>query len=51
MSLLFAVMIGGALGSGSRYLVGLGLSGSTHFPLGTLTVNLLGCFMIGVLAT
>ncbi|MBN1687647.1 MAG: fluoride efflux transporter CrcB [Candidatus Omnitrophica bacterium] len=43
---------GGALGTISRYA----LSGvvyrvlGTQFPLGTLTVNLLGCFLIGFLA-
>lgn len=50
MKLLF-VAIGGALGSILRY----GLSGSSHrhldgvFPWGTLTVNLIGSFLIGLL--
>lgn len=49
---LFLVMAGGALGSGARFLVGrwaLGAFGP-NFPVGTLTVNLLGGFAMGVLA-
>jgi len=44
-------MLGGALGTVSRYL----LTGATHrvfvsdFPYGTLVVNLLGSFVIGLL--
>lgn len=51
-SVLF-VALGGALGSVSRYLLGTWtqtLSKSLDFPYGTLTVNLIGCFIIGVLA-
>jgi CrcB protein len=51
-SILF-VALGGALGSVSRYLLGTWmqtLSKSLDFPYGTLTVNLIGCFVIGVLA-
>src|SRR5512140_176252 len=51
-SILF-VALGGALGSVSRYLVGTwtqSLSQSIDFPYGTLTVNLLGCFVIGFLS-
>jgi len=47
------VALGGALGSVSRYLLGTWtqtLSKSLDFPYGTLTVNLIGCFVIGVLA-
>ena len=50
MSTLFWVMGGGALGSGLRYGVGLWLN-RPAFPMGTLAVNLLGCFLIGGLAT
>lgn len=45
------VMIGGGLGAVSRYGIGL-LSArlwGPHFPWGTLTVNLVGCFLIGLL--
>lgn len=50
---VFYVAIGGALGSVSRYLLGVwtqSLSKSLDFPVGTLTVNLLGCFVIGFLS-
>ena len=50
MTTLFWVMSGGALGSGLRYGVGLWLN-RPAFPMGTLAVNLLGCFLIGGLAT
>ena len=50
MSTLFWVMGGGALGSGLRYGVSLWLN-RPAFPMGTLAVNLLGCFLIGGLAT
>ncbi len=44
------VAVGGAIGSVLRYYVGqwaLRLAGPT-FPWGTLTVNVVGCFVIGV---
>lgn len=47
------VALGGALGSVSRYLLGTwtqSLSKSIDFPYGTLTVNLIGCFVIGFLS-
>jgi len=47
------VALGGALGSVSRYLVGTWVqsaSQSIDFPYGTLTVNLIGCFVIGFLS-
>lgn len=48
-----AVAVGGALGSvarhGVNHLVHVRLL-STRFPLGTIVVNLVGCFVIGVLA-
>ena len=50
MTTLLWVMGGGALGSGLRYGVGLWLN-RPGFPVGTLTVNLLGCLLIGSLAT
>ncbi len=52
MSILF-VAFGGALGSVSRYLLGTwiqSVSKSIDFPFGTLTVNLIGCFVIGFLS-
>jgi fluoride exporter len=52
MNLILLVAIGGALGSVARYLVSVysaqlfGLS----FPWGTLTVNIVGSFAMGLLA-
>ena len=43
--------LGGAVGSMLRYAVTVGLQGGgARFPTGTLAVNLIGCFAIGVLA-
>jgi len=45
------VMAGGSLGAASRYgisLLAVKMWG-TRFPWGTLTVNLAGCFLIGLL--
>ena len=43
---------GGLIGSVARYLVVVWLSGdgSARFPLGTFTVNIVGCFLIGLIA-
>jgi fluoride exporter len=45
------VMIGGSLGAASRFGVGLLAARfwGTQFPWGTLIVNLIGCFAIGLL--
>jgi CrcB protein len=50
---IILVGIGGAAGSIARYLTGTwvqAVSKSVDFPYGTLTVNLLGCFVIGALS-
>jgi len=47
------VAFGGALGSISRYVLGTWIqtiSKSIDFPYGTLVVNLIGCFVIGLLS-
>ena len=47
---LLSIACGGALGALARHLIGLGflrLLGPTTFPLGTVTVNVLGSFLIG----
>src|SRR6266536_1881002 len=43
------VMVGGGIGSVARYLTTLAAVRfvSATFPLGTLVVNLVGCFLIG----
>lgn len=48
---ILLVMLGGSLGAASRYgitLLSVKMWG-TRFPWGTLTANLLGCFLIGLL--
>lgn len=51
---LFSVAIGGALGASLRYLTGIGIVrvlGHTGFPLGILTVNVIGSFLMGMFIT
>ncbi|WP_426131105.1 fluoride efflux transporter CrcB [Pararhizobium sp. PWRC1-1] len=52
MTHILLVAAGGAVGSVLRYLVGLWTlrSFGPSFPWGTLTVNITGSFLIGVLA-
>jgi CrcB protein len=47
-----AVAIGGAVGSVMRYLLAGWIQQSSEwvFPLGTFAVNVIGCFVVGVLA-
>ena len=49
---LLLVMAGGALGAGARHLVGRGMLAwlGASFPWGTLSVNLLGGLLMGLLA-
>ena len=47
---ILAVGVGSFLGGEGRYLVSLAMKGvSKGFPWVTLTVNLVGCFLIGLL--
>jgi len=50
--ILFLIALGGAAGSVLRYLLGGRVQHfAPHgFPVGTLTVNVLGCLLIGALA-
>ncbi len=53
MNMILAVATGGALGAAGRFLVGkimLRLMGP-GFPWGTLTVNIVGSFVIGLMVT
>lgn len=52
MQQAFLVFLGGGLGSVLRWLTGLGAARllGTTFPYGTLSVNLLGGLVIGLLA-
>jgi CrcB protein len=51
MSKILLVFLGGGFGAGLRYFVAGSewLRMDNGFPLGTLSVNLIGCFLIGVL--
>jgi len=53
MKALLLAAAGGAIGAGARYLVSaaaIRIAGPTAaFPWGTFTVNVLGCFLMGVL--
>ena len=51
MKNILLVALGGALGSSLRYLVSKWISAgwAASFPLGTFTVNILGCLLIGLL--
>ena len=42
--------LGGFLGSMGRYWVSVQMSDHQYFPFGTLIVNLVGCFLIGMLS-
>ncbi|QDY69863.1 fluoride efflux transporter CrcB [Qingshengfaniella alkalisoli] len=46
------VALGGAIGASGRYLAGVlivRLFGIGHFPLGIITVNIIGSFLMGML--
>jgi CrcB protein len=51
MTRFLLVCLGGALGSGARYLTTIGAAGlfGIAFPYGTLIVNILGSFLLGFL--
>ena len=53
MKSLLLVALGGAVGSVARYGLStlvMGYAGGARFPAGTFVVNVLGCFVAGVLA-
>ncbi|MBU6206822.1 MAG: fluoride efflux transporter CrcB [Alphaproteobacteria bacterium] len=52
MQALIIVMLGGGLGAGMRHLTGLAMLRliGPGFPYGTLTANLVGGFLMGILA-
>lgn len=48
---LIIIMLGGSLGAASRYLIGImaARAWGVNFPWGTLIVNMVGCFLIGLI--
>lgn len=52
MTRLILICLGGAFGTGARYLIGLwaGRALGPAFPYGTLLVNVIGCFLIAAIA-
>lgn len=51
LTTLLQVALGGAIGASARYAAGVGivrLAGHGGFPLGVITVNILGSFLMGV---
>lgn len=48
---IVGLMLGGALGALARYLVTLALQSllTSSFPLGTIVVNVVGCYLIALL--
>ena len=51
MGLFFLVCLGGAVGTAARYLLGVSIQAAfgPSFPIGTLSVNLIGSFFISML--
>lgn len=51
MKIIAAIAVGGALGSVFRYLMAMAIQSAAgrQFPLGTLSVNVLGSLLIGLL--
>ena len=51
MSLFLLVVLGGALGTAARFIVGVSIQAAfgPRFPAGTLSVNLIGSFLVSFL--
>ena len=51
MGLFFMVVLGGAVGTAARYLLGVSIQAAfgPSFPVGTLSVNLIGSFFVSLL--
>lgn len=51
MNMLLLATAGGAIGAGTRHLVNVGMARAfgTAFPWGTLTVNIVGSLLMGIL--
>lgn len=48
---LLSVMLGGFFGAITRYSIGEWIQTANGFPLGTLLINLLGCFLLSWILT
>lgn len=48
---VLVVMLGCAFGGAFRFLITSYVNKLGHFPYGTLSVNLIGCFFIGIIST
>ena len=50
MKIIFAIGLGSFIGGIGRYLLSIFIQNKTSlsFPFGTLVVNILGCFLIGI---
>ncbi len=50
MQLFFLIVLGGAAGTAARFLLGVSVQAAfgPKFPVGTLTVNLIGSFLISL---
>jgi len=48
-----AVFVGGGIGAAARYWLSgaIARSSGSAFPLGTISVNVIGCFLIGLMMT
>jgi fluoride exporter len=53
MERYFLVAVGAALGGLARYILGTAITQyfGLRFPLGTMVINVTGCFVIGILMT
>jgi CrcB protein len=51
MEMILLVIIGGGLGAALRYIMGMSIAHFLPypFPIGTLAINVLGSFLIGIL--
>lgn len=47
------VLLGGGIGSLARYTAGMAITGrfGSHFPIGTMVINVTGSFLIGLIMT
>lgn len=51
MKLILIIGIGGFIGTIFRYIISIGIQNKflSSYPFGTFTVNIIGCFLIGII--